>query len=112
MGSSAGADLVAAVSEAGGFGVLGVSGASPEGGRKQIDDTRALTTRPIGANVIVDEDGWAASEERRALVRAEIESAIDAEIAAVVLFWGDPAPYVELAHARGVRLLVQVGSVA
>src|SRR2546423_9338 len=112
MGSLAGVDLVAAVSEAGGFGVLGVSGAPREAVRKLIDDTRALTTRPFGANVIIDEDGWATSDELRALVRAEIECAVDAKVGAVVLFWGDPAPYVEFAHANGVRLLVQVGSVA
>src|SRR5690348_16331374 len=112
MGSVAGPDLVAAVSEAGGFGVLGVSGAPPEGVQERIDSTRALTRRPIGVNVIIDEVGWATSEEDRELVRAEVVTAIQAQVAAVVLFWGDPAPYVELAHEKGVRVLVQVGSVA
>jgi NAD(P)H-dependent flavin oxidoreductase YrpB (nitropropane dioxygenase family) len=110
MGSLAGPDLVAAVSEAGGFGVLGVSGASPEGVRARIDGTRALTGRPFGVNVIIDEVGWAASEEDRELVRAEVMTAIEAQVAAVVLFWGDPAPYVERAHENGVMVLVQVGS--
>jgi nitronate monooxygenase/enoyl-[acyl-carrier protein] reductase II len=112
MGSLAGVDLVAAVSEAGGFGVLGVSGASPEVVRKRIDSTRALTKRPFGVNVIIDEIGWAASDEDRELVRSEVASAIDEQVAAVVLFWGDPAPFVELAHGNGVMLLVQVGSLA
>jgi nitronate monooxygenase len=112
MGSVAGPDLVAAVSEAGGFGVLGVSGASPEVVRERIDSTRALTSRPFGVNVIIDEVGWAVSEEDRELVRAEVMTAIHAQVAAVVLFWGDPAPYVEPARENGVMLLVQVGSVA
>lgn len=112
MGSVAGPDLVAAVSEAGGFGVLGVSGASPEGVRNRIESTRALTGRPFGVNVIIDEDGWATSKEDRELVRAEIVSAIDEQVGAVVLFWGDPAPFVDLAHEKGVPLLVQVGSLA
>lgn len=112
MGSVAGPDLVAAVSEAGGFGVLGVSGASPEVVQRRIDRTRALTKRPIGVNVIIDEVGWAASTEDLELVRAEIRTAIDARVAAIVLFWGDPAPYVEPAHDKGVKVLVQVGSVA
>lgn len=110
MGSVAGADLVAAISNAGGFGVLGVSGASPESVRSRIDSARALTSRPIGVNVIIDEDGWAVSAEDRELVRSEVMSAIEAQVAAVVLFWGDPAPYVELAREGGVKLLVQVGS--
>lgn len=112
MGSVAGPDLVAAVSEAGGFGVLGVSGASPDGVQARIGSTRALTARPIGVNVIIDELGWATSEEDRQLVRSEILSAIEAQVAAVVLFWGDPAPYVGLARDGGVRLLMQVGSLA
>lgn len=111
MGSVAGPDLVAAVSEAGGFGVLGVSGASPQAVQERIDSTRALTRRPFGVNVIIDEVGWAASEEDRELVRSEVMTAIHAQVAAVVLFWGDPAPYVEPAHEQGVMLLVQVGSV-
>jgi NAD(P)H-dependent flavin oxidoreductase YrpB (nitropropane dioxygenase family) len=111
MGSVAGPDLVAAVSEAGGFGVLGVSGAPPDAVRARIDSTRALTDRPFGVNVIVDEAGWAASDEDRELVRAEVAAAMDARVAAVVLFWGDPAPYVEAAHAHGVQLILQVGSV-
>ena len=112
MGSIAGPDLVAAVSEAGGFGVLGVSGASPEAVQALIASTRALTERPFGVNVIIDEVGWAASDEDRELVRAEVLTAIQAQVAAVVLFWGDPAPYIEPAQDKGVKVLVQVGSLS
>src|SRR5690242_15852524 len=105
MGSLAGPNLVAAVSGAGGFGVLGVSGWSPEVVRKRINNTRALTTRPFGVNVIIDEVGWATSEEDRELVRAEVASAIDEQVSAVVLFWGDPAPFVDLARRNGVMLI-------
>src|SRR5438477_10180775 len=75
MGSVAGPDLVAAVSEAGGFGVLGVSGAPLETVQARMDSTRALTSRPFGVNVIIDEMGWAASPEDRELVRAEVLAA-------------------------------------
>jgi nitronate monooxygenase len=112
MGSVAGPELVAAVSEAGGFGVLGVSGASPEGVRRRIGATRELTSRPIGVNVIIDEEGWATSAEDRELLRAEVAAAVDEHVGAVVLFWGDPAAYVELARGSGVPVLVQVGSLA
>ena len=110
MGSVAGPELVAAVSEAGGLGVLGVSGASAEGVRSRIAATRELTKRPIGANVIIDEAGWATSAEDRELVRAEVAAAIEEKVGVLVLFWGDPAPYVELARGSGVPVLVQVGS--
>jgi nitronate monooxygenase len=58
--------------------------------------------------VIVD-DG---SEEDWELVRAGVSTAIAERPEVVVLFWGDPAPYVPEAHAHGVRVVVQVGSVA
>jgi NAD(P)H-dependent flavin oxidoreductase YrpB (nitropropane dioxygenase family) len=112
MGSVAGPELVAAVSEAGGLGVLGVSGASPEGVHGRIAATREITRRPIGVNVIIDEDGWATSAEDRELLRAEVAAAIEEKAGVLVLFWGDPAPYVELARGSGVPVLMQVGSLA
>ncbi len=42
--------LVAAVSEAGGLGVVGGSGLPPELLRTQIRETRKLTERPIGVD--------------------------------------------------------------
>lgn len=78
--------------------------------RNRIAATRSLTARPFGVNVIIDEEGWATSAEDRDLLRAEVEAAVDERVAAVVLFWGDPAPYVELARGSGVSVVVQVGS--
>ena len=57
--------------------------------------------------MIVD-DG---SEEDQALIREGVGAAIAERVAAVVLFWGDPAPYVPRAHANGVKVFIQVGSV-
>ena len=44
------------VSNAGGFGVLGASGMPAERVREAIRTTRALTDRPFGVNVIIDEE--------------------------------------------------------
>src|SRR5207253_7555556 len=55
IGSAAGPELAAAVSNAGGFGVLGVSGMKPEQVTKRIETTRKLTDRPIGVNIIIAE---------------------------------------------------------
>lgn len=71
-----------------------------------------MTARPFGVNVIIDEEGWATTDEDRELVRSEVEAAADEHVAAIVLFWGDPAPYVDLARTGGVKLIVQVGSLA
>ena len=47
------APLVAAVSNAGGFGVLGVAAAPPEFVEFQIHETRKLTAHPFGVNVFM-----------------------------------------------------------
>lgn len=44
-------ELVAAVSEAGGLGILGASYLPPEGIRAVVERTRALTSRPFGVNL-------------------------------------------------------------
>ncbi|TMC84775.1 MAG: nitronate monooxygenase [Chloroflexi bacterium] len=107
IGSAAGPELAAAVSNAGGFGVLGVSGMKPEQVTKRIETTRKLTDRPIGVNIIIAET----EEGDREFLTAQVDAAGKAGAAAVVLFWGDPAPYVEPAHRHGVKVMIQVGSV-
>ena len=99
---------MSAVSNAGGFGVLGASGDDPDYIRAEAERTRTLTDRPFGFNLIIaesDEEGF------RAYVRAMIAAGAGASATAAVLFWGDPAPYVEPAHEAGMKVLIQVGSV-
>src|SRR5437867_1290084 len=110
MGQAAGPDLVSAVSNAGGLGVLGLSGTAPAEMRRVIGRTRELTDRPFGVNFVIADQGWATTEEDKQLLRDEVAAAADAGVAVIVLFWGDPLPYVETAHSKGVKLLIQVGS--
>lgn len=112
FGKGAGPELVAAVCNAGGFGVLGASGFSPDDIRTAISGVRVLTDRPFGINFIIDEAGFATSDEDREFLREEIATAVAERVTAVVLFWGDPAPYVEEAHRNEVKVFIQVGSVA
>jgi NAD(P)H-dependent flavin oxidoreductase YrpB (nitropropane dioxygenase family) len=109
MGLVAGPELAAAVSNAGGFGVLGTHELAPDAIRSRIAQTRALTGRPFGVNVIIASDGSAAD---LALLLDAVSAISGERPAALVLFWGDPGPYVAAAHAHGVRVFVQVGSVA
>jgi nitronate monooxygenase len=110
--TGAGAELVAAVSNAGGFGVLGGSGMPPEALRAEIERTKTLTSRAFGVNLIIAEDPDGDLEEDRDGYGAQVATAADAGAAAVVLFWGDATPYVETARAAGAKVLIQVGSVA
>ena len=111
IGSAAGPELVSAVSNAGGFGVLGVSGMDSEEIRRLIGRTRELTERPFGVNLIIDEEGRVTTEEDKQELRDAVVAAADEGVAAIVLFWGDPAPYIEAACRNGGEVLIQVGSV-
>jgi enoyl-[acyl-carrier protein] reductase II len=53
MASGTAPDLVAAVSNAGGLGILGASGRSPTEIREQTSRIRALTAAPFGLNILL-----------------------------------------------------------
>jgi NAD(P)H-dependent flavin oxidoreductase YrpB (nitropropane dioxygenase family) len=83
----------------------------PDAIRAEIERIRTLTRRPFGINVIVAEDSAANLEKDRGFFQAQFRVAAEEGAAAVLLFWGDPAPLVEEAHAWGLEVLIQVGSV-
>src|SRR2546430_16533932 len=108
MGTGAGPDLAAAVSNAGGFGVIGASAFLPEAIPGLIAQVRDRTARPFGVNFIIDERD--SSDEDKAITRQQVSAAITERGAAVIIFWGDPAPNVEEAHRYGVRSTIQAGT--
>jgi NAD(P)H-dependent flavin oxidoreductase YrpB (nitropropane dioxygenase family) len=100
MGFVTGPELAAAVSNAGGLGILSFSRNPPEILRQQIRRLRGMTARPFGVNLLLP-----------ARVDAHIAVCQEERIPLLSLFWGDPAPYVEPAHRAGVLVIHQVGSV-
>ncbi len=99
-GGMAGPALVAAVSNAGACGVLGMGGLPAPYIRQQIQHLRTLTDKPFGVNILLP-----------LLQEGQIEACLDEKVPILVLFWGDPKPYVEEAHRHGTKVFVQVGSV-
>lgn len=99
-GGIAGPELVGAVSNAGGLGVLGMLGLPPPLIRQQIQHTRTLSPRPFGGNLVVP-----------FLQGGELDVCFDEQVPVLVLFWGDPQPLVADAHRRGIKVIMQVGSV-
>jgi nitronate monooxygenase/enoyl-[acyl-carrier protein] reductase II len=96
----AGPELAAAVSNAGGLGTLGsVPLASSIG--EQIRRTRALTSKPFLANLVI-----------AVLQGDELAACFDAGPPILGLFGGDPRPFVQDAHRRGIKVIPQVASVA
>ena len=99
-GGMAGPELVAAVSNAGACGVLGMGGLPAPYIRHQIQQLRTLTDKTFGVNIILP-----------LVQEGQIETCLDERIPLLVLFWGDPRPYVAEAHRRGTKVCLQVGSV-
>ena len=103
MSGTATAALAAAVSLAGGFGMLGgTSAGGPDWLRAQIRAVRAKTDRPFGVGFISSFPG----------VDDLVQVALEERVAAINHSFADPTPYVVPAHARGVRVFAQVQTVA
>jgi nitronate monooxygenase len=106
MGLITGPDLAAAVSGAGGMGIMSAGANPPEALRNAIRRLRRLTSRPVGVNVLLTEiRNFPRPVDE--LVGVCIEERVDV----LSLYDGDPAPYVERAHRAGVKVMDQVGSV-
>src|SRR3954468_18136491 len=100
IGTASGAELVAAVSNSGACGVLGTASLSGKFVRGEIARLKRLTAKPIGVNLVLP-----------LLRKGQVEACFDEEVPILVLFWGDPEPYLDDAHRRGIKVFLQVGSV-
>ncbi|HVH75679.1 MAG TPA: nitronate monooxygenase [Stellaceae bacterium] len=101
MAGAVGPMVAAAVSNAGGLGMLAPWRADREAVRRQIRETRALTARPFGVNLNLDFP----QEERLAVCLEE-------GVRVISLFWRDPPLLVREAKAGGAVVLHTVGSAA
>jgi len=92
-------ELSAAVSNAGGLGILGLSWTPPDEVGPRIEATRSLTRRPFAINLILE---W---DQRERLARA-----LEAGVRIVSLSWGDPGRYLPMIREAGARTILTVGS--
>jgi nitronate monooxygenase len=99
MGAVSLPELSAAVSNAGGLGIIGLSWASPDEISALIEKTRSLTPRPFGINLVLE---W---DQRERLARA-----LAAGVRVVSLSWGDPGPYLAMIREAGACAILTVGS--
>ena len=104
MGGVARSELVAAVTEAGGYGFLGMVRESPDLIAREIDKVRARTDGPFGVNLIP-----AATDPD--LLEAELSICVKKRIHSLCFFWEVHADVIARAKAAGCRVLYQVGSV-
>jgi nitronate monooxygenase len=104
MGGVARSELVAAVSQAGGYGFLGMVRETQDLIAGEIEAVRARTERPFGVNLIP-----AATDP--ALLEAELAVCFEKQVHSLCFFWDVHADVIARAKTAGCRVLYQVGSV-
>ena len=103
MGGVAYAEVCAAVSEAGGFGTLGMATASPAGIREQMREVRRRTSRPFGVDLLA-----ALPEQMIAAIDVIIGEGASAFIAGL----GVPEAVIDRCHAAGLKVMSLCGKVS
>ena len=101
MGFVTGAELAAAVSNAGGLGIMSFSANPAPVLRAEIHRLRGLTAKPFGVNLLLSFP-----------IEEQVAVCLEERVPVLSLFWGDPTPHVADAHAAGVKVMHQVGSVS
>jgi enoyl-[acyl-carrier protein] reductase II len=96
--------LAAAVSNGGGFGVVGSAGRSPEDFREQIRIASELTDQPFGANLPISEHS-----DNTPYIEAVLENAHI--LKGVSVSAGNPKPIIPIFKEAGLKVMVYIGSV-
>jgi enoyl-[acyl-carrier protein] reductase II len=96
------AELVAAVSEAGGLGILGGGNAPPDYVRAQVQETKARTRKPFGVNIPIFSP----------YVDEVVQICIDDEVPVVATGAGSPGPWMAQLKEAGIKVMPVVASVA
>ena len=105
MGGPARSELAAAVSQAGGFGLLGMVRESPALIEREIAAVRQRTNQAFGVNLIP-----ACTQPK--LLEDELAACFNAGVPAMCFFWDVDVAAVAKAKRAGCLVLYQVGSVA
>lgn len=102
MGGVSYAEVCAAMCEAGGYGVLGMAGTSPDFIAEQMARVRQLTDRPFGVDLLA-----AQPESLEASVDVIIKGGADSFVAGL----GVPMPIMAKLQKAGVKVMVVGGAV-
>ena len=94
--------LAAAVSEAGGFGIIGAANAPAEWVREEIRKAKELTDKPFGVNIML------LSQHAEEIAKVVAEEGVKA----VTTGAGNPEKYMEMWKNAGIRVIPVVTSVA
>lgn len=96
------AELAAAVSNAGGLGVIGSGQMPPEILREEVRKAKSLTDKPFGVNVML----------RTPFVKENMQVLLEEQVAVVTTGAGNPGEYVAKFKEIGTKVIPVVASVA
>ncbi|MCD6136944.1 nitronate monooxygenase [Candidatus Bipolaricaulota bacterium] len=96
------APLVAAVSAAGGLGIIGSGGMPPDVLIEQIRDVRTRTDRPFGVNLMLLDPN----------IEAQLEVVLRERVTMVTTGAGNPAPYIPKLREAGIKVFPVVPAVS
>lgn len=94
--------LAAAVSNAGGLGIIGAGGAPAEWVKEQIQQAKKMTDKPFGVNIML------MNPEADAIAKVVAEE----KVAVVTTGAGNPEPYIPMWKEAGIKVVPVVASVA
>lgn len=102
MGGVAMADLVSAVSNAGGLGVIGAATLGPDDLRREIRKTRDLTEKPFAVDLLAPNPD---------VIRPHMKILYEENIKIFVAGLAVPGPFIAEMHERGMIIVVMCGKV-
>jgi enoyl-[acyl-carrier protein] reductase II len=103
MGGVSMAPLVAAVSNAGGLGVIGAATLSANGLRREIRKTRELTDEPFAVDLLAPVPE---------MIRPQMQVVFEEKIEIFVASLAVPGEFIAEMHARHMKVVVMIGKVS
>jgi len=96
------AELAAAVSNAGGLGVIGAGHMPPEALRSEIHKAKSMTDKPYGVNIML----------MSPFVREVMQVVVEEKVPVITTGAGNPGEYIPALQAIGTKVIPVVASVA
>ena len=113
MGWVARSELAAAVSAAGGLGVIAAAHGSPEDLRTEIRRVRDKTDKPFGVDILFATTRTTGGETERFTdaVKGWMDVTLDEKVPVVIAGLGNPGPFTGEAHKIGTKVMALCGNV-
>lgn len=118
MGGVSRSELVAAVSEAGGLGIIGAASMSPRTISEEVRKVRSLTSKPFGVDLLLPSNAQASGDTGTRLafagmegIQRQLEAVFDERVPVFAAGLGNPAPWVPRMRELNMKVIGLTGNV-